>query len=666
MFSEDDIVRGHKARADMVFNIIVIMFLVIIARLWYLQIYKGKEFYQFAMENRLRKEDVKAPRGMIFSRNNEILIQNAPRFDAVVIPQYLRNRKETFERLGKIVEMDTESIERIMQRNAHQARYIPVVIKKNLSQREVAIIETESSKLPGVNVDTFISREYTDKEIGAHLLGYISEITQAQLPRYRKRDKFNYKLGDFIGQAGIEEQYDLELRGEDGHEFMEVDARGRMKRHISSTDIFSGIKNKDAKAGNNIRLTIDRQIQLAASKALEGHVGSAVAVDIETGEILAMVSTPSFDPAVFSRGISREEWLSLSNDENRPLRDRTIQEHYSPGSVFKTFTLIAALEEKIYEPDQIVPCGPTFQLGRRTYHDWKKQGHGPTDAVKSLRESVDVYYYRIGTQLKIDKLAEYAKMFGLGTKTGISLANEIPGLIPTEEWKKKRNGEDWQLGETLSCVIGQSYVLTTPLQLAMSYAAIANGGKLYRPHLVKEIFTNNGEIVKRFESELVSEAKISDRTLNVVRRGLYEVVNERRGTAWWSRGRGIRMAGKTGTAQVRSFNKKELFSRCDQMPYHHRHHGLFAGYAPYDDPKIAFAVVIEHGCGGSKAAPVARDIATSYMKNYQPELYAKYSEEDRIQYNRMVEEERKRAAALQAAQQQHDEEEGNRVIETAE
>lgn len=633
MFGEDDLVRQHKGRADTIGNILILCFVIILARLWYLQIYQGELFYKFSLENRLRKEVIKAPRGMIFSRNSQMMIHNIPRFDAVIIPQYLKNKKTTLARLSKVLEMSEDDIRSILTKNRAQARYRAVTIKKNISLKEVSVIETENSKMPGVRVQTFISREYRDGEIGAHLLGYISEINQRQLPKYRKRDGYDYKLGDFIGQAGIEEKFDLALRGDDGYEFVEVDARGRMRRNLRSSVLFAGIENKEANPGNNIRLTIDRDMQLSAYKALEGKVGAAVAVDVNSGEILSMVSRPAFNPTKFSRGLSQEYWSSLVNNELNPLRDRTIQEHYPPGSTFKPFTAIAALEEKIVTRDEELKCGPTFRLGRRVFHDWKRGGHGPTDVYKALRRSVDVYFYQIATQLDIDKLAEYAHMFGLGEKTGIPLSRETSGLIPTKEWKLKRSGEPWQLGETVSCVIGQSYVLATPLQLAMAYASIANGGTLYRPHLIKEIFSNNGEIVKEFRPEVVHKAKVSEETLNAIRKGLYQVANHPRGTAFWYKGFGLQMAGKTGTAQVRSMSSKELFSKCEEMPYKDRNHGLFVGFAPFDNPQVAVAAVVEHGChGSSAAAPVVRDILTSYMKKYEPEAFAKNEKKEKEEY----------------------------------
>ena len=622
MFGEDDLVKSHKKRGGLIGHIILFCFFVILGRLWYLQLYQGERFFQYSLQNRLRKETILAPRGMIYDRNNELLVHNTPRFDAVITPQYLKNRDETLEKLSSILGMSVDSIKKVLTKNRDQARYRPILIKKNISLKEVSVIETENNKMPGVQVMTFISREYRDKEIGAHLLGYISEINRKQLPKYRKRDGYYYKLGDFIGQAGIEEKFDLSLRGRDGYEFVEVDARGRRRRYVGSKTLLREIKNEAAIPGNNMRLTIDGELQKIAFQSLKDKVGSVVAVDVHTGEILAMVSRPSFDPGKFSRGISQSYWSSLIKNSNNPLRDRTIQEHYSPGSVFKTFTAIAALEEELVQPDQKFMCKGTYRLGRRIYHDWNKNGHGMTDVYKALKKSVDVYFYMIATTLDIDILAQYARDFGFGRKTGINLSRETSGLIPTREWKKKRNGEDWQAGETLSCAIGQSYILATPLQLAMAYAAVANGGILYQPYFVQEIFSSRGKVVEKYKPKVVAKAEVSLGTLNVVRKGLYQVVNEEGGTAWWYRGRGIRMAGKTGTSQVRSMTKKELFSKCEEMPYRDRHHGIFVAYAPYEEPKIAVAAVIEHGCQGSKAAaPVVRDVIQTYMKKYHPDLY---------------------------------------------
>lgn len=621
MFGENDIVRSHQQRIEMIGSAVLFCFAVLLARLWYLQIYKGQVHFRYSLENRLRKEAIPAPRGMIYSRDNVLLVHNVPRFDVVVTPQYLQNRDMTLERLAEILGMGQDQVEGILQRKSRQAKYRPVTVKKNISMKEVAIIETENAKMPGVSVVEFISREYKDKDVGSHLLGYISEISRPQMLRLRERDAFDYKLGDFIGQGGIEEIMDLELRGKDGHRFVEVDARGRMRKYVEGGEggLFQNIRNVEAEPGRNVRLTIDRDLQIAAYRALEGKVGGAVAVDVRTGEVLAMVSRPSFNPTRFSRGISQEYWSSLVDDENKPLRDKTIQEHYAPGSTFKTVTAIAALEEGVIDAGTLVNCKGSFRLGRRTFHCWKQHGHGNVNLVKSIRESCDVYYYKVATMLDIDVLAKYARAFGFGTKTGVNLSRETFGLVPTKEWKRQRNGEEWVKGETLSCAIGQSFVLATPLQLAMGYAALANGGRLHRPKIIKEVFLDSGRTVRSMEPEVVGEVELSPETLRLVRRGLWEAVNTSKGTAWWQRSRGAEMAGKTGTSQVVSFSAENLFSKCEEKPYRHRHHGLFVAFAPFEDPRIAVSAVVEHGChGSSAAAPIVRDVVEAYMRKRPP------------------------------------------------
>lgn len=631
MFGEEELVKIHKERATLISYIITAAFGLVLARLWYLQVYKGETLHNYSIQNRLRKEVVWAPRGLIYSRDDQLLVDNIPRFDAILTPQFLLDKEETLAKLAQILQTDVASIEAIIKKNSNQARYRPFIIKKNISFGELAQIETQNADLPGISVDTFISREYRDKEIGAHLLGYISEISQVQLPKLRERDKTEYRLGDFIGQFGIEEQLDKYLRGENGHEFVEVDARGRRKRYINTDNLFKGIEDEKPLSGMNVKLTIDRDMQIAAYKALEGKVGGVIAVDIDSGEVLTMVSRPSFDPSQFSRGLTPEYWRSLVGNKEHPLRDRNIQEHFSPGSTFKAFSAIAAFEQGEIDEHTEIHCNGTFRLGRKVYHCWKRGGHGPVNLIKAIRESCNVYFQKTANRMDIDDISKYAKAFGLGSRTGISLPREVSGLIPTKEWKKKRYGQEWQAGETLSIAIGQSYVLASTIQMAISYAAIANGGKIYRPFVVKDIYDSEGELVKTFTPELLSEVQMKNpKTLKFVREGLFQVVNNPKGTAFYRRGQGILMAGKTGTSQVKSASADKIYQRCENMDYESRHHGLFVGFAPYDNPKIAAAVIVEHGCHGSSAAtPVAEAVITQYMKKYQPEMYLKNLEKDK-------------------------------------
>lgn len=654
MFGDEELIKLHRKRATQVANIILVCFGIILLRLWYLQVYKGDQYHKFSIQNRLRKEIVRAPRGMIYSANKQLLVDNIPRFDAVLTRQYLKNKDETFNRLAAILNMDVKDIKSIIKKHSSQARYRPIIIKKNISLDEVAQIETENAFLPGVSVDTFISREYVDGEVGAHLLGYISEISQQQLPKYRSRDKLDYHLGDFIGQFGIEEEMDKTLRGDNGFEYVEVDALGRKKKYINTDNLFQGIQDRMPRPGQNLKLTIDRDLQIAAYEALKGKSGSLVAIDVDTGKILSMVSTPAFDPSQFSRGLTTEYWNSLITNEENPLRDRSIQEHFSPGSTFKPFTAIAALEEGIINPNTKIRCHGTYRLGRRVYHSWKRWGTEKVNIRDALMQSCNIFFYKAATDMDIDSLAKYAKMFGFGQRSGISLPREVSGLIPTKEWKLKRNGIPWQQGETLSCSIGQSYVLTSTLQLANAYAALATKGKLFKPYVVDEVFDYNGKLIKKYEPELIREIELKDSTWNAVREGLHRVVNQPKGTAWWRRGFGNNMAGKTGTSQViRAQSAENLYSKCSEMPYEFRHHGVFVAFAPYDDPKIAVAALVEHGCGGSTAAaPVVEKVVSQYMQKYLPEKHKEFAKKEKAQYLSFL---RKRNAAREKAKLESEE-----------
>ena len=631
MFGEEELVKIHKDRAALISYIITAAFGLILSRLWYLQVYKGETLHNYSIQNRLRREVVWAPRGLIYSRDDQLLVDNIPRFDAILTPQFLSENETTLNKLAGILSTDVSSINSILKKNSNQAKYRPIIIKKNISFAELSQIETQNADLPGISVDTFISREYKDKEIGAHLLGYISEISQTQLPKLRERDRQDYRLGDFIGQFGIEEQLDKYLRGENGHEFVEVDARGRRKRYINTDNLFKGIEDEKPLSGMNVKLTIDRDMQIAAYNSLQDKVGGVIAIDVNSGQVLAMVSRPSFDPSQFSRGLTPEYWRSLVGNKEHPLRDRNIQEHFSPGSTFKLLTGIAAFEEGEIDENTEVNCGGSFRLGRKVYHCWKKQGHGPTNLIKAIRESCNVYFQKAANRMDIDAIAKYAKAFGLGARTGISLPREVSGLIPTKEWKKKRFGQEWQAGETLSCAIGQSYVLASTIQLATAYAAIANGGKIYRPYVVKDIYDQEGELVKTFAPELLSSIDMKNpKTLKFIREGLFQVVNNPKGTAFYRRGQGILMAGKTGTSQVKSSSADKIYQKCETMDYESRHHGLFVAFAPADNPKIAAAVIFEHGCHGSSAAPVVESVITTYMKKYHPDLYLQNLEKDKL------------------------------------
>ena len=662
MYGDDELIKVHKSRGIQIAYIVLGCFGIILLRLWYLQIFQGDVYHRFSIQNRLRKEINRAPRGMIYSRNNILMVDNTPRLDAVLTRQFLLNKNETIERLSKILNIEVEEINKTINRYSFQAKYRPIIIKKNISFEEVARIETENAFLPGVSVETFISRDYIDKNVGAHVLGYISEISQSQLPKYKNRDKYDYKLGDFIGQFGLEERMDKTLRGENGFDFVEVDALGRKRKYVNTDNIFKGIPDLGVEPGKNLQLTLDRDMQEVAYNALGEQSGSVVALDVSNGEVLTMISTPAFDPSRFSRGVSQEYWSSLINNEEKPMIDRSIQEHFPPGSTFKPFTAITALEKGLIESDSKIRCHGSFKLGRKTYYSWKRYGKEKVDVTDALKHSCNVFFYDIASRMDIDDLATYAKKFGFGNRTGVNLQREVSGLIPTKEWKLKSNGVPWQQGETLSCSIGQSYVLVSTLQLANAYAAIATRGKLYKPTLVKKIFDNDGKIIKESKPELLSEIQLKESTWDAVQAGLYKVANEPGGTAWWRRGYGNQMSGKTGTSQViAAKSEQDLYSKCDEREYQYRHHGVFVAYAPAYDPKIAVAALVEHGCAGSRAAaPIVEKVINTYMKKYHPSEYEKNVEKEREQMNRYWAQVRaKKNAEAKKNNEQETEEEGD-------
>ncbi len=615
MFDEKEIVDFHQSRADILLFILGLLFLLLFGRIFYLQLIKGPRLHKFSLENRLREEVIWSPRGKIYSRNEEVLVDNEPRFDAVVTRQYLKNDSITFERLSKILNLPLKDINKRLKRYRGEPRYRPIIIKKNLSNKEIALIETQAENLPGISVEVSLSREYLSEEVGAHLYGYISEINSTEFPKYKERDGYAYQLGDLIGKAGIEKYFDLDLRGQNGREYVEVDALGRKRKYLSDEVVFSGVERVAPVPGHSLKLTVDKDLQELAYELFKGKSGSVVGIDVETGEILTMLSYPSFKPSNFTRGLDKDYWNGLLNDPLKPLYDKTIQEHYSPGSTYKIVTALAGLVEEIVTPYRSFYCSGKLKLGRRTYNCWNKDGHGEVNLFKALRGSCNVYFQKIAMELDIDVLSGYANLLGLGKKTGISLPRETSGLIPTKDWKKKNIGHRWTKGETLSCSIGQSFTLVTMLQLANAYATIANGGKLMKPFLVKEIQDSNKDILKKFESEVVSNINIEENVIQSIKKGLFEVVHHAGGTAQRFKDEDVRLAGKTGTTQVVSLSKIEGYEDCEDLPYKYRHNALFAGFAPYENPKIAIAAVVEHGCSGGKSAgPIVYNLAKTYLE----------------------------------------------------
>ncbi len=623
---QEEQIREFQDRFRFLYAALFVGLGVLSLRLVHLQILRGDQMRQFSEENRIKRVKISAPRGMIFDRNRKLLIDNRPAFDLEIVPQYLNESKkgdETIRQLSGLVSMTEEEIQAVLKKSRVQPSFIPVKIKIDLSREEVALIEAWRIDMPGVQIQEEIKRTNLYGEVASHLLGYIGEVNARELPIFQKKG-LNYKLGDTIGKFGLEKQMEPYLRGIDGEKLVEVDALGRIKLdEKNETNVIGKDEERPSIPGKNLVLTVDQDLQLAATKAFGTKIGSLVAIDPRTGEILAMLSRPSFDPTLFSRGIPYALWKELLSNENRPLRDKTLQDHYSPGSTFKIATAIAGLEEGIIDETTTFRCGGSIKLGNRTVHCHSRGGHGEMNVVSALQQSCDVFFYRLAMKFKsVDDIANWARHLGFGRKTGINLEREVPGLIPTEAWKMKRYGQVWNTGETLSVAIGQSFVLATTLQLANAYASLANGGTLFRPSIVKEIESADGEVLKQFTPEVLDQTRLRPKTVELIKKGLWAVVNTPRGTAFSQRLPGMDFVGKSGTVQVLRLAADKIYGHCDQMKFKHRHHGVFAGYAPAKNPVIAVAVIGEHVCGGSTgAAPIVREVIKTYLEKYYPELY---------------------------------------------
>lgn len=634
---QEEQIRELQDRFRFLYFALAIGILIIFSRLVYLQIFNGDKMRQYSEENRIKRVKISAPRGMVFDRNRTLLLDNRPAFDLEIIPQYLKESKrskETLTLLASLIKVKEEEIYATLEKMKNQPTFIPIKVKEDLSREEVALIEAWKIDMPGVQIQQEIKRTNLYGDVAAHLLGYIGEVSSSELPNLNKTGDV-YKLGDSVGKFGIEQKLEEVLRGEDGEKLVEVDALGRIKFDKSRGRVLSTELEKVATPGKNLVLSLDQDLQMAALKAFGDNAGAAVAIDPKTGEILAMISRPSFDPTSFSRGITSTLWSQLVNNEKRPLRDKTIQDHYPPGSVFKIITAVAGLEEGAINDKTIFNCPGKIMFGGRAFHCHKREGHGNIDVRTAISKSCDVFFYKTAQRLKsVDDIAKWAFYLGLGRRTGIPLAREVPGLIPTEEWKQKRLNQAWNPGETLSVAIGQGYVLTTILQLANTFASIANGGTQYRPFFVKRIESNEGQVISESKPEALDQHRLKPSTAKAIRDGMFDVVNSQGGTAYPQRLIGMDFIGKTGTAQVINLTKDRVYSKCENMKYSQRHHGIFAGYAPADDPKIAVAVIAEHGChGATAAAPVAKAVIETYLKKidpvkYSPEALAEMLEKD--------------------------------------
>lgn len=589
-------------RLKLVTLLVTVVFVALFLRLWLLQIVRGPTYRIQSENNRIHLQDIPAFRGLIFDRLGELLVDNRPSFDLFIIPEDIQNRSQLLESLEVLIGISPEILGEKLHRETLKYPFRPVLIKRNLSVEELAVVETYSFNLAGVMVQVKPQRNYINKEFASHLIGYLGEISESQLNSAHYLDS---KPGDLIGRYGVERAWEKHLSGFRGGEQVEVDAAGRKLKIIS---------RKPPVPGQNITLTIDKRLQLLAEKSLEGKKGAIVAMNPNNGEILAMASAPAFDPNLFIGGIGKSEWVRIVSNKDYPLQNRAISGQYPPGSVFKIVVALAGLEEGMIDPQEELFCNGTYTLGNHTYRCWRKQGHGKVSLHRALVESCDVYFYKIGKRLGVDKIASYAEMCGLGVPTGFELGSEREGLIPTNDWKLKRWGVPWQAGETISLAIGQSFTLVTPIQMAQLIGGVFGEGILYEPKVIKSV-GKDGKAVYEFRPKPIGRITAKAENLALVRDALIGVVHEPHGTGSNARVKGITVAGKTGTAQVIALEKEKPDGKQEELPPEFMDHAWFVAVAPAEKPVLALAVLVENGGhGGSAAAPIAKELIRAYFK----------------------------------------------------
>jgi len=597
-----------ESRLPFLMALVVLTFTLFALRLFQLQILRGAEFEGIAQGNAVRLVRLEAPRGDIVDREGRVLATARPAFGVTVMPSDLRTPDRTFEALGMLLDEDAAALSEKVGSPRGRRRFQPVRVAGDLSFDHRARVEAHLYALPGVNTDVRPRRQYVEGEFASHLLGTIGEIRREQL----ESKKFvGYRAGEVIGQSGVEDRLEADLRGRAGGRNVVVDVAGRVVKLLDE---------RVAEPGGTVTLTLDRDLQEAAEIGFlpdvlgePARMGALVALDPRNGDVLALVSKPGFDPNDFAGGIDTATWKQLVTDEWRPLQNRAISGNYPPGSAYKPIVAAAALTDGLVTPETKKFCPGHFRYGRRTYRCWRRAGHGWVDLRDALKMSCDVYFYEIGRELGIDRIADFARAFHLGQRSGIALPNEKSGLVPTKKWKERRLGEAWMGGETISASIGQGFNLTTPMQLAVAYAALANDGVLVEPRIVLRRETREG-VVEAGEPKVLGRLPVAPEHLDLIRAGLEAVVGEPRGTGGRSRVPGVRVAGKTGTAQVVRLKHTEDLEE-DEVPIKHRDHAWFVAFAPVEAPEIVVSVLVEHGGhGGSAAAPIAQRVLARYFE----------------------------------------------------
>jgi penicillin-binding protein 2 len=597
----------YRNRFRVLFWVVLVAVSLIVVRLWYLQVIQGHDLRVRSENNRVRLREIKALRGIILDSRGVVLVDNRPSFDVFIYPEDAKNVQNVIETLEGLYKRHHLSLSEDYTQLLETSRPLMTYrLDRNISREKLALVETHALELPGVTIDVMPVREYFFGESMAHVIGYTGEVSRAELER---EGGDIYKSGDIVGKSGIERYLDAKIRGKNGGEQIEVNVVGKKIRMLGRVE---------PTVGYRVVLTLDSVLQRIAWDALEEKAGSVIALNPRDGSILAMVSKPSFDPNLFNRGISPENWEKLTKSTLHPMENKAISGQYPPGSTYKLIVAAAGLEEGVITPHTAFNCDGTFDLGTRTYRCWRKGGHGRISLHRAIVESCDVYFYNVGRLLGVDTIAEYAYQFGLGKKTGVNLLGEKAGLIPTKDWKLARFGVSWQPGETISVSIGQGFNTLTPLQLLNAYCAVANRGTIYTPRVIRRIEKEDGQIVQEFPPEPMTTVDVSLENLELLSQALWGVCNEPGGTGHALRRKEADACGKTGTAQVIGLPEGTDANQAF-FPYEYRDHALFVCFAPKDNPEIAVVVVVEHGGhGASAAAPVARKVIDGYFANRNP------------------------------------------------
>jgi len=569
---------------------------ILFIRMFSLQIVKRGELCKRSEANRIQLFFQPAPRGIIYDRNGKVIIRNIGSFSVLFSPTNLTWAKteEILKKLSEILDIDYHSMV-VKVRSSIRQPLNSILLAEDVPTSKVFCLAEEKVNLPGVNIEVEPKRRYVHNNFASHLLGHLGEIGPSEL---QSLSGAGYRLGDIIGKSGVEKIYDNSLRGMKGGRQVEIDANGRQLRIINSVL---------PEEGNSLILTLDERIQKLLEDALDGKAGAICAINPADGEVLGLVSKPDFDPNLFTERLSPSLSQQLFTDPGLPMFNRAIQSQYAPGSLFKIITAIAALEEGVISPDETMGCRGTFPIGNREFKCWKERGHGRLNIVQAIAQSCDIFFYQLGLRVGADKMASYARMLGLEKEVGIPLPSEAKGLVPDSIWKKIHFGEEWYPGDTANMSIGQGYLEVSPLQMASLISMIANGGTIYKPLIVKKIIDGRGKIIETFQPKVIGKPRISSETLSIIRRGLREAVLS--GTCQVVKFKGLSVVAKTGTAQ---------------NP-HGEDHAWFICYAPEESPRVALAVLVEHGGhGASAAAPLARQILNGVFTlegEREPEIF---------------------------------------------